>query len=327
MEIGRPVDILNTISNIGNSIYTLEHNSDDTFLAFGTNDGKVSIVDSHFEQVQDIDLSLPIKMPISILKWRRGHGYSKNLLFVSSSEGTICDWHGVSGKQLYSYKLPDDDYAACCDFSPDSDNLVLGCKEGRIRILDDSTKQEVQVLRKAETKLGHNNLVLSVKWISQFTLVSGSMDGSVIVWDIRSANVSKFFSGFSFYGNSIDVNADCLITADSSNKEQVKVWSIGQSKMIGSITLVNRNRPFRCYTAQFCKGNSSGLAFVGGNGYFQGYYLDVATLSVLGGISSINQPIYCADFCNVSTKLAVGSSNGSVSSLYMNTRISISASI
>jgi WD40 repeat protein len=319
MESGRPVEILSRISDVGNSVYCIENNLDDSFLAYGKNDGRVTVIDAHFEIVQELEAT-PVKMPVSHVKWRKAQGFTKNLLFVSSSEGTISDWHAISGKQLYSQKLPGDDYGACCDFSPDGESFVLGCKEGLLRIFDDTTKQEMQVLRKNETKLGHTNLILCAKWISHNSIISGSMDGSVILWDVRTGNVCKFFGGFSFYGNSIDVNSDQLLTADSSNKDQVKLWSISQGKMINSITLVERNRPFRGYTAQFCKGTSSGLAFIGGNGAIQGYYIDGGTLTVLGGISSIGQPIYCCDFCNNSSKLAIGSSNGSLCLTLMSTR-------
>lgn len=319
MDVGRPVEVVGSLVEPGCSVYSVRYNVDDSFLAYGKNDGKVVIVDGNFERVQELDNYELMKMPISSIKWRSG-GLSKNLLLVSSSDGTLRDWHAVSGKQLYSFRLPGDDYGACCDFSQDGDNLAVGCKEGRIRIFDDSTKQQTAELKKTEHKLGHNNLILSLKWTSNNMLFSGSMDGSVILWDIRSGSVCKYFSGISFYGDSLDAMGDLLLTADSGNTHQVKTWSIGQGKMINSLSLVSRNRPFRGYTAEFCKTGNTDYVFVGGNGSVQGYFIDPGTLTVLGGISSINQPIYSCDFSNVSSKVVVGSSNGSVSLIYLNTK-------
>lgn len=319
MDVVRPVEVLASINDVGTSIYCAKFNIDDSFLAYGKNNGKVVVVDTNLERVQEIEINGQVGMPVSALRWRKSE-FTKNHLFVSSSDGTVSDWHAISGKQLYSFHLPEDDYGACCDFSPDGDNFVLGCKEGRIRVFDDSTKQQIIEYKKTEHKLGHNNLVLSLKWISSSTLISGSMDGSAIIWDIRTNSACKYFGGISFYGDSLDVNGDLLLTADSGNTQQVKTWSIGQGKLINSLTLAIKNRPFRGYTADLCKSGRSEYAFIGGNGSVQGYFIDPGTLTILGGISTISQPIYSCNFTNNSNKLSIASSNGSVHIIYLNTK-------
>ena len=99
--------------------------------------------------------------------------------------------------------------------------VTLGSETGDIIILDAITGSQTNVLS------GHTGTVLCLTFSSDGTsLVSGSGDMTVKLWDMQTGGAVKTFSGHTDSVRSVSISADCTTIASGSTDETIYLWNI-----------------------------------------------------------------------------------------------------
>ena len=95
---------------------------------------------------------------------------------------------------------------------------AVGTKSGAIKIFDELTKSETLTLRTGiEGRRGHGNRVFSLKYISEFELVSAGWDANVLVWDLRTSGAQQVYYGPYVTSDTIDVKDDLIMVGSHAN--------------------------------------------------------------------------------------------------------------
>lgn len=83
--------------------------------------------------------------------------------------------------------------------------------------------------------VGHDNRVFSVKFIDQYTVISGGWDSVVHIWDLRQGKSVKHFYGPNISGESLDYSSGKILAGCYSANNQLQVWDIVGCKKLQEI--------------------------------------------------------------------------------------------
>ena len=131
---------------------------------------------------------------------------------VQVAKGLPAEWgiclRTVSlGKQVYDLSYQNNAIAAGFDID--------------IIILNAITGSQIAVLS------GHRGVVQSVTYSPDgISLISGSSDNTVKLWDVQTGGVVKTFYGHTQYVSSVSASADCARIASGSRDEIIRLWDI-----------------------------------------------------------------------------------------------------
>ena len=116
------------------------------------------------------------------------------------------------GTCFRSVKLNDQPRTLACW----KDILAVGLYYGCITILNATTGSQVAVLSE------HTDQVRSLTFMPDGTsLVSGSQDSTVKLWDVQTSGVVKTFHGHTNGVSSVSISADCTIIASGSKDHTI----------------------------------------------------------------------------------------------------------
>ena len=102
-----------------------------------------------------------------------------------------------------------------------NNSIVVGSKPGDITILCAITGSQSAVLS------GHTDQVNCVVFTSDGTsLVSGSSDWTVKLWDVQTGGVVETFFGPKNAVWSVSISVDCIMVASGSDDQATCLWNI-----------------------------------------------------------------------------------------------------
>jgi len=101
------------------------------------------------------------------------------------------------------------------------DTIAVGLESGKIIILDRITGIQTAILS------GHTDSVRSLAFSPDGTsLVSGSIDKTVKLWDVQTGGVVKTFHGHTDWVHSVSISADYTTIASGSEDKTICLWNI-----------------------------------------------------------------------------------------------------
>jgi len=108
-----------------------------------------------------------------------------------------------------------------CSLACWKDTISVGLGSGNIITLNSITGIQTAILS------GHTHWVKSVAFSPDGTsLVSGSFDKTIKLWDVQTGGVVKTFHGHTESVYSVSTSADCTTVASGSNDNTIRLWDI-----------------------------------------------------------------------------------------------------
>jgi len=179
-----------------------------------TNDSQRLLLE-HFDIIQNspshiYHSALPLSPSTS---WLR-ECYSVELsLMVKMVKGLPTEW-GMCSRTVLLNSFPK-------SLSCHNNIIAVGLESGDIIILSAITGIQTAVLS------GHKDMVVSLVFsLNGTSLVSGSWDHTVKLWDVQTGGIVKTFSGHSDWVKSVSISADCTRIASGSYDKTICLWDI-----------------------------------------------------------------------------------------------------
>jgi len=108
-----------------------------------------------------------------------------------------------------------------CTLACWKDTIAVGLQSQNICILDGITGSQAAVLS------GHTGWVRSLTFSSDgASLVSGSYDKTIKLWDVQTGGVIKTFHGHTNTVYSVSISVDCNMIASGSGDGTIRLWNI-----------------------------------------------------------------------------------------------------
>jgi len=178
---------------------------------------------------------------MTFTSWRpKVHTKSERILVAAGVDGALNYWNPLNGKLVGSIK-PEKKFSdlLCLDYTKDATRLAAAGRRKAVKIFDDDKRMLIAKLRpKGQQKPGHSNRIFAVKFHSTGkTLITGSWDMTVKVWDVNSGTIAHSIYGPEINGDAIDLHedGDLFITGSHRSKEALQIWSLSYGKLVDTV--------------------------------------------------------------------------------------------
>ena len=177
----------------------------------------------------------------------------KHVVGVSQSGIHVFNWPELDRSRTIPLSTPN---LHCLAFSPDAKHLAVGggapSDYGRIEVL---TWPQGEPAAKFN---GHNDSVRSVTWQNNATLISGSVDRDLKLWNLNNEPITQT----TLKGHSRSINAICLIEngrmlVSTGVDKSLRVWNLNTGALIRSL-----NQHTKTVNALSRRPTTSGLPMV-----------------------------------------------------------------
>jgi len=239
-------------------------------------------------------------------------------LVSAGVDGALNYWNPLNGKLVGTIK-PEKKFSdlLCLDYTKDATRLAAAGRRKAVKIFDEDKRTLLTKLRpKGQQKPGHSNRIFAVKFDAMGkTLITGSWDMTVKVWDVNSGTVAHSIYGPEINGDAIDLyeDGDLFITGSHRSKEALQIWSLSYGKLVDTIEW-DPERPgdsSQILGAQFEKGGNKFIAACG-SGRNEARFFDKngSTYSFSCGVVDLPSACSSIDYAPKQNLLAVGCCDG-----------------
>lgn len=146
-------------------------------------------------------------------------------------EGRLDVWDVVKGERKHKFSGKNMFSIRSLAFSPDSNLLVAGDQFGKIHLVDPNTGKKIKRLE------GHSETVEAISFSSHMrTFASGSIDGTLYIWDVASGEKKLTIDGFV---NPLTSAGSFGVSADGKT---IAAWGSGQGVCLWNATADERRK-------------------------------------------------------------------------------------
>lgn len=156
-------------------------------------------------------------------------------LYSSGEDANIQVYDRLQNNKFIKTIQVEGAFANCMKFDAKGKNLILGCNDGKVRILDPATGKFLNTFDGHAREI--TGLVLSPdgKYFA-----TSSNDNTVKYWDATTGAVVKTFEGHEWKVYGVDISADGKYLASGSNDGTLRIWDINAGNNIKTIKLKNK---------------------------------------------------------------------------------------
>ncbi|MCZ6680401.1 MAG: hypothetical protein O7E52_24490 [Candidatus Poribacteria bacterium] len=163
--------------------------------------------------------------------------------FVTGGEDkTVKVWNAQTYNVLANFDRNDDAVFSVA-FAPEENMIVSGSADNAVRSwrLAESRQESGAIeTRGALVRVynGHQKPVYAVdcgRWGNQVIIVSGSADGSVIVWELRSGNRRATFDQPTDEVYTVDLSSDGQFVAAGGRDGYARIWDLADQKLVATL--------------------------------------------------------------------------------------------
>ena len=167
------------------------------------------------------------------------------------SEGRLAVWDAVKGKRKHKFSGENMFSIRSLAFSPDSSLLAGGDQFGRIHLVDPNTGEYIKRLE------GHSDEVDAISFSADMqTFASGSIDGTLYIWDVASGEKKLTIDGFV---NPLTSAGSFGVSADGKT---IATWGSSHGDLLWNATAGERRKtPI--------KSSLGGYYHLGGSPYYK----------------------------------------------------------
>ena len=307
--------------------FTLRYDDTCQNIAAGYSTGTLGIYNMEKpEESQDYKKSYNIStFPITCLRWKP---YNKTTIILVTAEGYILQVHSKSGKILQEI-IEENNPLMCVDYSLDGMLFATGGNDKYVRLYDDNTKTLIKKLERHRYDLPeHSNRIFAVKFSKKDPnlLLSGGWDNTILLYDIRSREVSNYLYGPHICGDGMDLKDDLLLTVSWEKEDQIQLFDLRMNKKIGVFQMNikennnenNKNKLDNVSYLYSCRFNPTNNTFcvTGSNKNYLRIYdynnlncdnITEERIKAIRDLSDLKHPCYCCDYNIKGNKLVYGS--------------------
>lgn len=235
---------------------TIDFSSDSKFVAFGTNDGKIKVMNL-ITGAEEMSYQAHPEMAISVKFHPDG-----NLLVSGGKDGSVKLYDIVEKKEVLTFQAHEK-AIICIRFSPDGTKIFTGSRDNTVRIFDMVTGKELLKIadikgnvRAIEFNPDGKSIIISTaaifKSIKIYSLADGheiktlemanteridvapngnfiaaaTLDKSVFIWNIQTGNQAFTLSGHKKYIRDVAFSSGGKMLASCSEDNMVILWDI-----------------------------------------------------------------------------------------------------
>ena len=307
--------------------FTLRYDDTCQNIAAGYSTGTLGIYNMEKpEESQDFKKSYNIStFPITCLRWKP---YNKTTIILVTAEGYILQVHSKSGKILQEI-IEENNPLMCVDYSLDGMLFATGGNDKYVRLYDDNTKTLIKKLERHRYDLPeHSNRIFAVKFSKKDPnlLLSGGWDNTILLYDIRSREVSNYLYGPHICGDGMDLKDDLLLTVSWEKEDQIQLFDLRMNKKIGVFQMNikennnenNKNKLDNVSYLYSCRFNPTNNTFcvTGSNKNYLRIYdynnlncdnITEERIKAIRDLNDLKHPCYCCDYNIKGNKLVYGS--------------------
>lgn len=220
-----------TISGNGSAVLSVAFSKDGKFLFSGCGDGSAALWNVESGQlVQRFrNHSAPV-VAVAI-----SPDPAAKFLYSCGEDANIQVYDRTQNNKFIKTIQVEGSFATSMKFDAKGKNIILGCNDGKVRILDPASGQFLNTFEGHSREI--TGLVLSP---DGKYFVTSSNDNTVKYWDATTGAVLKTFEGHEWKVYSVDISADGKYLASGSNDGSLRLWDINSGKNIKTIKLKNK---------------------------------------------------------------------------------------
>ena len=143
------------------------------------------------------------------------------LLASASNSGEIKLWNPTTGREVFHKAYPDERIHTLA-FSRDGKWLAVAGTGRTVRVLDVAKKE-------SRNLMGHTGEITSIAFASNSTVLSGSTDKTIRLWEVDSASVVKTFGPFADDVNAVAVSPDGSTLVSGMADKKIALFDLASS--------------------------------------------------------------------------------------------------
>ncbi|HEY3103947.1 MAG TPA: caspase family protein [Pyrinomonadaceae bacterium] len=217
VEIRRTTDgeLGRTLTSRSAGFFAVAFSRDGRWLASGTNDRTI--------RLWQLATGRELPKLTGHTGWVKAVAFSPDsrLLASASNSGEIKLWDPNTGREVFHKAYPDERFHTLA-FSRDGKWLAAAGTGQTIRLLDVSKKE-------SRNLTGHTGEITSIVFASYSTVLSGSTDKTIRLWDVASSSVVKTLGPFADDVNAVAVSPDGSTLAFGMADKKIALFDLASA--------------------------------------------------------------------------------------------------